>query len=822
MLQQILKKLGFWCSVFTGCIVLAGLFILPIFIYYSKDLPDYNQLQEYDPPTISRIYSSELDLMAELANERRIFRKIEEIPQVVIDAFLAAEDKNYYDHPGIDIFSIMRAAMQNVANIATDSNPVGGSTITQQVVKNFLLTNERSLSRKVKEAILAYRINKVYSKDRILELYLNQIYLGNSGYGVTSAALNYFNKDLDDVTLEEAALLAAMPKAPSQLDPTRHINKAKARRDWVIDRMLEENFIRPAQAKKAKETPIKLTNRFEKSILDNGYFTESVRLEMIDLYGETNAYTQGYHVYTNLNKDLQKYADDALRQGLIEYDRRHGFKGPIANVEFKNDEWKPVVKEFEADPAARSVGWITAIVLSSANDAIIGFKDGSKGKVPLSQLAWARKRVGKEGYVGKKIEAAQDAIKKGDVIYVSCGENKDDCSLQQIPEVNGAIVVMQPRTGKVLAMSGGFSFKESKYNRAIQAMRQPGSTFKPFVYLAALEKGYTSTSILKDEAISVPQGPGMPDWTPKNFEGKFMGEITLRTALEKSRNLATVYLITQIGINSVRDVATRMHVYNSPPKIYSMALGAYESTLMRMTSAFTSFASDGMEVYPKLIDKILDRKGRVIYTTDLTECQACVASEENVLKTNEVPKYRYPANYIIEPKINYQMVSILEGVVQRGTAQRAKSIGKTLAGKTGTTNDSNDSWFIGFSPDLVCGVYIGYDNPQSLGGKESGATVALPVFIKFMTQALKDMPDKQFDVPNGLEFVKVDVSTGKSPGVFSRTQSIVNEPIRSEDAASFRGIPNDPDETSDAADSAKPNPHVVLGDKASPDEEGLY
>lgn len=816
MLNELLKKLGFWCSVFTGGVVLAGLFVLPIFLYYSKDLPDYNQLEAYDPPTISRIYSSELDLMAELANERRIFRKIEEIPQVVIDAFLAAEDKNYYEHPGIDIFSIIRAAMQNIANLATDSNPVGGSTITQQVVKNFLLTNERSLSRKIKEAILAYRINKVYSKERILELYLNQIYLGNGGYGVTSAALNYFNKDLDDVTLEEAALLAAMPKAPSSLDPTRHIDKAKSRRDWVIERMLEENFIRSAQAKKAKETPIKLVNRFEKSILDNGYFTESVRLEMIDLYGEENAYTQGYHVYTNLNKDLQKYADDALRQGLIEYDRRHGYKGPIASVEFKNDEWKRVIKEFDIDPAAKSVGWTSAIVLASGVDAVIGFRDGNKGKIPVTQLAWARQRVGKEGYVGKKIEGAQDALKKGDVIYVSCGDNQDNCSLQQIPEVNGAIVIMQPKTGKVLAMSGGFSFKESKYNRAIQAMRQPGSTFKPFVYLAALEKGYSSTSILKDESITISQGPGMPDWTPKNFEGKFLGDITLRTALEKSRNLATVYLITEIGVNSVREVATRMHVYNNPPKIYSMALGAYESTLMRMTSAFSSFASNGLEVHPKLIDKILDRKGRTIYTSDMIECPHCIAAEDAVLQTNEVPAHSYPANYLIDPKINYQMVSLLEGVVQRGTGQRAKAIGKTLAGKTGTTNDSNDTWFIGFSPDIVCGVYIGYDNPQSLGGKESGATVALPVFIKFMEQAIKTMPDKPFEVPSGLEFVKVDVNTGKSPNVFSSSQNIVTEPMRPEDTGFLRGGDFLKEETSSL-------PHnLILGEKGHPEEEGLY
>ncbi len=768
-------------------VILVGLFILPVFMYFSKDLPDYNQLAEYDPPTISRVYSADGELMVELAKERRIFRKIDEIPQLVVDAFLAAEDQNYYDHPGIDITSIIRAAFQNASNVGSDKNPVGGSTITQQVVKNFLLTNERSFSRKIKEAILAYRINKVYSKDRILELYLNQIYLGNGSYGVTSAALNYFNKDLDDVTLEEAALLAALPKAPSLLDPTRNPEKARMRRDWVLDRMYEENFIKQTQSKKAKATPIKLTPRFEYSILDNGYYTESVRLELINMYGEDRVYQDGITAHTNLDKRLQKFADDALRQGLIEYDRRHGYKGPATNLKFKGDEWKKLIKDFEADPASSTAGWKVAIVLSAAPDQVqIGLKDGSKSYIPLSKLTWARKRLDKQ-YVGKKVESAKDVLKQGDVVYVSADSEGKGYSLEQVPDANGALVAMQPKTGKVVAMVGGFSFRESKYNRAIQAVRQPGSTFKPFVYLAALEKGFSPNSIVKDEPISISQGPGMPAWTPKNFEGSFLGEITLRKALEKSRNLATVHLLTAVGLDKVREVSTRMKIYENPPKIYSMALGAHESTLMQMTSAYASFASGGMRVEPKLIDRVQDRKGRLIFGTDLRNCHGCNAEAENLnLKTYEIPNLKYTTSYVIDPAINYQMVSILEGVVQRGTAVRAKQIGKAVAGKTGTSNDSNDTWFIGFSPDLVCGIYVGYDQPKSLGGKESGATVALPIFVNFMTNALSEMPNKEFEVPAGIEFVKIDHNTGKTPGVFSNEKTIVSEPMRQSDLEVFK------------------------------------
>lgn len=766
LFNAIYRWMSFWIYLGISCIVVSALLIIPLFLYFSKDLPDYQELLKYDPPTISRIYTSEGDLMAELAKERRVFRPFIEIPELVINAFIAAEDQNYYNHPGIDITSIMRAVWQNITNFGKDKNLVGGSTITQQVVKNFLLTNERSISRKIKEAILAYRINKVYSKSRILELYLNQIYLGNGAYGVTSAALAYFNKDLSSITLEEAAMLAALPKAPSSLDPSKNISRVKPRRDWVIDRMFEEGFISKQQAMEAKGKQIKLDSRFNVSVIDNGYYTESTRLALIDMYGHDSVYQDGFSVYTNINIHLQKLADQALRKGLLSYDKRHGYKGPISKIEVA--DWKNKIKQVEVPAAIGS--WQLAVVLGvSAESASIGIRDGSTASILLEDLSWARTRL-KNGYVGKSISAPKDVFNVGDVILVSKDED-GLWHLQQIPEANGAIVVMEVKSGKVLAMSGGYSFKESKYNRAIQALRQPGSSFKPFVYLTALEKGFKPTTIIMDEAISISQGPGMPAWEPKNYEGKFLGAITMRKAFEKSRNLATVYLITKVGARSVGEMATRLGVYDkTPAAYYSMALGANETTLMKLTAAYASIASGGIKVTPKLIDLIEDRKGNVIYKSERGVCKGCDFHSQE-------PAISYALEHLIEPRSNYQMISMLQGAVERGTAVRAKSIGKTVAGKTGTSNEVMDTWFIGFSPDIVVGVFVGHDSPKTLGEKEQGASVALPIFIDFMTNALAKVPDKSFEVPEGLEIMRADYDTGKSKLIDIGKRG-VDEPVK--------------------------------------------
>ena len=776
MFDKIFRAIAFWMSAVVCLIILGGLFVLPVFLYFSNDLPDYHQLVEYDPPTISRLYSSEGDLIAELAIERRIFKSIDEIPTLVKNAFIAAEDQNYYDHAGIDIYSITRAAIQNILNIGTDKHPVGGSTITQQVVKNFLLTNEKSITRKIKEAILAYRINKVYTKDRILELYLNQIYLGNGAYGVTSAAMNYFSKDLKDLTIEESALLAAMPKAPSSLDPTKHKDRTKIRRDWVIDRMLEESFISPEQSVSAKNSEIKLTTKYDNTFLDNGYYTESVRLELINKYGADYVYKEGITAHTYVNKKIQKLADDALRQGLIDYDRKHGYRGSLTNIKIKGEDWLASLNSYAKPPVAGN--WKLAIVLKSTHDAAtFGLENGTTGTIGLTKLAWARKQL--EGqYLGKKVEAVSEVLNPGDVILVSHDE-KEGYALEQIPEVNGAIVVMQPKTGKILALSGGYSFKDSKYNRAIQALRQPGSAFKPFVYLAALEQGYSPTTLVRDEPISISQGPGLPAWTPKNYDKNFLGSITLRAALEKSRNLATVRLLTTVGLDPVIDVATRLNIYKNPPRIYSMALGAYETTLLDLTNAFAMVASNGAKVTPKLISHIFDRKGNLIFNADDRICSTCQSNPEAHFtpSAEEYPVLEYQESQLIDPATNYQLVSMLEGVVQRGTGIRAKQLKRHLAGKTGTSNDSKDAWFIGFSPDIVCGVFVGFDAPKSLGNKEQGSSVALPIFINFMKQALADLDNKDFEVPKGINFIEVDISTGQKAGVFAG-KNMVLEPVK--------------------------------------------
>lgn len=810
LLKSTYKISGFWSRLIIGCIVLAGLFIVPVFLYFSKDLPDYKQLLDYDPPTITRIYSGEGDLMAEIATERRIFKKIDEMPQLIINSFIAAEDKNYYQHPGIDLLSIIRAATHNLMNIGSDHNPVGGSTITQQVVKNFLLNNERSISRKIKEAILAYRINKIYSKDRILELYLNQIYLGHGAYGVTSAALAYFNKDLKDLTVEEAALIAAMPKAPSSLDPTRHHDKAKVRRNWVIERMLEEHYIDKKQAKAALDSPIVLKPRFETAILDNGYYTESVRLEMIEKYGYDSVYQNGFSVYTNLHKTFQKYADEALREGILEYDRRHGYAGPIKNVNLQASDWKAALRSIPQPEAAGH--WKLAIVLSvSDNNVVIGLSDGEQGNIPLSNLTWARKKLD-GGYLGKKIEKASEVLKAGDVILTVFNQETNSYTLEQVPEVNGAIVIMQNKTGRVLAMTGGYSFKESKYNRAIQALRQPGSAFKPIVYLAALNNGWLPTSIVYDEPLSIPQGPGMPNWTPKNYEGKVLGPITLRKALEKSKNLATVYLIKELGVKPVAEEALKLKIYDSlPHKYLSVALGAMETTLMKLTAAFSTFASNGQLIEGHLVDRIQDRKGNLIYTSDKASCANCNMIEnvaEGAISSD--PILTYKAQKAIDPMVNYQLVSMLQGAVERGTAARARQLNRVVAGKTGTSNESNDTWFIGFTPDITVGVFIGHDAPKSLGAREQGSSVALPVFIRFMKKAANDIPNREFFVPEGISFINVDTNTGEEAGITTASKDTAREALKpgdkigrdkaEEEPSSFFSLPFNGDDKDEASD----------------------
>ena len=682
MFRILLESLRFWSSVFLLCTGIGLGACGFVFVYYNKDLPDYTALENYMPSMPTKVYSRNGRLMGEFADQKRMMKTIDEVPQRVIDAFIAAEDKNYYHHPGVDIVSIARAAIQNLINANTNKKSVGGSTITQQVVKNLLLSNERTLSRKVKEAILAYRITSTYSKDKIIEMYLNLIYLGNHSYGIASAAKNYFNKELKELTIAEAAMLAALPKAPSKVNPIRSPERAVARRNWVIERMQEEGYISQDQAYKAMVEKITLQKPKGKEYVAADYFTETVRRILLGNYNYDIVYKEGWTVHTSLEPSLQINADHALRNGLERYDRRHGWRGAIKHIPTVK-QWNVELKKI--DKPKGSHHWHLAIVLGVEDDkAVVGLKDGSKGYIPLSQLKWARKSLSGGLYFGPNIKSVKQVLSEGDVILVeSFGKKANKTfNLRQIPEVNGAIIVMQPKTGRVLAISGGYSAEISSFNRAIQAKRQPGSAFKPFVYLAALESGYSPNDIIMDEPLEIEQGVGLPIWVPKNYGGKFLGAITLRMALEKSRNLATIKLLTVLGFDKVIEVAERLGIYENPPKNYSMALGAFETTLLKMTKAYTSIASNGMKITPSFIDRIHDKDGSLIYSGRAVQCPNCSPEDGyRVLATHVPPEVSYSSEKFIDEVSNYQILSMLEGSVLRGSSRRARQIGKNSSRK---------------------------------------------------------------------------------------------------------------------------------------------
>jgi penicillin-binding protein 1A len=736
-------------ALLTFAMVGVGLLVYLVY-YYSQDLPDYHQLESYTPPMVTRLYTDDGRLVQEYAKERRVYVPIDNIPKPIIQAFLAAEDKNFYSHPGVDFLSVARAIVQNITNIGQGKSLVGGSTITQQVVKNFLLTNERSLSRKVREAILSFRITQVFSKDKILELYLNQIYLGGGAYGVAVASLTYFDKPMSSLTIEEVAMLAAMPKAPSSFDPHTNYDRAKTRRDWVISRMLEEEYITEAQAEQAVRTPIVLKKRDPKEIVRADFFAESVRQMLAEQYGNTQLYEGGMVVYTTLNPELQRYAEIALRRGLLRLDQQRGYRKPVAHLD-SIKEWQKQLDAIEPPVAAGE--WHLAVVLSMTTDqAKIGLEHGDTGVLKRQEMIWAKTQVNK----------VSDVLKVGDVVLVERSSNKNEISyqLRQIPELNGGLVVMDPHTGRVLALVGGYYFGDSQYNRVTQAKRQTGSIFKSFVYLAALEQGIPPTAIVDDAPIEMYQGENLPMWTPKNYKGDFLGPITLRTGLEKSRNVVTIRIAQAVGLKKVIEVTKRFGIAEKPPENFAIVLGAAESTLLSMTNAYAMLANGGRLLQPSLIERIQDRLGKTIYRRDGRYCEACVIPKDTTFTDHLPPLLTEDHDNVTDPRTAYQMVSLLEGAMQRGTGRSAMKLGRVLAGKTGTTNDSKDTWFVGMTPDLVVGAYIGYDTPRTLGKSATGGTVALPIFIDFMEQAAKLVPDRPFPVPPGIAFVGVDRHSG--------------------------------------------------------------
>lgn len=743
---------------------------------YGKDLPDYKYLADYEPPTSTRVHAGDGRLLAEFAVESRVFVPIEAIPRRVTQGFIAAEDQHFYEHFGVDLQALMRAVVTNVVHYIQGRRVIGASTITQQVAKNFLLTNEVSIKRKIREAILALRIERAMDKNRILELYLNEIYLGYRSYGVAAAALNYFDKSLDELTVAEIAYLAALPKAPNNYHPIRRREAAVARRNWVVGRMLEEGFITGEEAATARAAPLDVKTHLAADLVDAGYFLEEVRRELDDRFGERGLYEGGLSVRTTLDPVLQEYARAALRDGLIAYDRRHGYRGPIGRVG-ENEPWHPALTAFEKPKGA--LDWQIAAVLKVDRDsAEIGLPDGSTGTLPLAELRWARKPNNDERRtVGPSISKVGDVLSEGDIILVEPvregapakdGEPpveypEGTFALRQIPEVNGAIVAMDPHTGRVLAMSGGWSFETSQFNRATQAYRQPGSSFKPFVYLTALENGYTPATIILDAPFVIDQGEGLGKWKPSNFSREFYGPSPMRIGIEKSRNLMTVRLAQAIGMDKVSETAERFGIKEAMPAQLAMALGSADVLLIDMVSAYAALVNGGKKITPTLIDRIQNRNGKTVFRHDDRPCEGCDVPYWDNQPVPELPDTR---PQITDPASAYQIVTMLEGVVQRGTGRRIAELGKPLGGKTGTTNDSKDSWFIGFSPDLAVGVFIGFDNPiplgyQPWGGQETGSSVAAPVFKTFMADALADKPAIPFRTPPGIRMVRIDAETGK-------------------------------------------------------------
>ncbi|MBQ7285381.1 MAG: penicillin-binding protein 1A [Alphaproteobacteria bacterium] len=750
------KTLSSLLSTFFFFAVIALIVLITSLWQISQELPDYQQLEKYEPAVTTRLYAGDGRLMMEYAAEKRLFVPEEKIPERVKNAFIAAEDKNFYHHFGIDFLGIIRAVLDNVKNIGSGRRPAGASTITQQVAKNFLLSSELSYKRKIKEAILSTRIEQAFSKQHILELYLNEIYLGNRSYGVAAAALNYFGKSLDELTLEEAAYLAALPKGPNNYNPKTKYDAAIARRNWVIGRMLDDGYISEEEAEAAKEKPLQVLERRGEFVEDAQYFSEEVRRHVNQKFGEDALYEGGLLIRTTLNPRLQKIATKVFADEIRNYDRRHGWRGSLANIDTTTD-YKQALIDVQA-PAGRKNSWTKAVVLKvSQAQAEIETVDGEKGVLSLSDMKWARKNL-KNQSVGGEPKSVAEVVKPGDVILVEKNLQTGQFSLQQVPNVEGGLIALDPHTGKVLAMVGGYSFKKSQFNRVTQAMRQTGSTFKPIVYLAALENGYSPTDLILDAPFVLDQGPGQPLWKPVNYSKRFYGLMTLRQGIEKSRNLMTVRLAQDVGMDKVAEYAKKMGVNPNLPELLSMSLGAGETKLINMARAFGILVNGGKKIDTYLIERIQDRNGHTIYRHDQRECENC-----SVEKWNEqpVPQLIDDREQIIDPLSAYQMVSIMEGVVQYGTGARLKSLGYHLAGKTGTTNKNQDAWFVGFSPDLVVAVYVGFDEPRSLGRFETGAAAALPVFQNFMREALAGQPDIPFRIPAGIKLVRVNHNTGQ-------------------------------------------------------------
>ena len=725
----------------TSFILLSAILIISVLWTYSNDLPDYKFLKSYKPPVSSKVYSGNGDLVADFSQEKRVFVPFNSIPKNVINAFLSAEDKNFFKHPGVDAKGVIRAVINNISNILSSKRLEGASTITQQVAKNFLLTNEVSLNRKIKEAILAFRIERALSKERILELYLNQIYLGSGAYGVAAASLEYFDKSIKDLNYSEAALLAALPKAPSRYNPYRDPDIAKFRRNLVLKNLLDNNYLTSEWYEKLTKEEIILKKNKKIYLEDAQYFIEDVRKSVIETLSYDKVYKQGFNINTPIDLNLQTIATKSLRDGLIAYDKRKGWRGPLTNKIY-NSEWK---KDLEKYKLENSINWKLAIVKKiNKFSAEIETEDNIEGVIEYQSISWTKKEFNK-------------LLKPGDIIYVK-NLKENIFNLQQLPKVNGGIVVMDPFTGRVLALSGGFSFKQSEFNRATQAKRQPGSAFKPFVYALALENNFTPTSLVLDAPLVLDQGDDLKMWKPENYGKKFYGPSTLRVGLEKSRNLMTVRIAQNLGVEKIVDFSKALKIYDNPEELLSISLGSAETTLLKLTSAYSVFVNGGKLVEPILIDRIQDSEGNTIFNNDKRKCINC---DQISYLTNDYPEIKNNYTQIFSPETAFQMTSILEGVVQRGTAKKLKDLNLNIAGKTGTTNKNTDTWFIGFTSNVLVGVYVGSDNPTPLGKYETGSKTALPIFKSFISDSINKNDARPFKAAKGTVMMVVDPLTGQ-------------------------------------------------------------
>ncbi len=806
-----------------------------VFMRYGVNLPDYNQLSEYKPPVTSRFYAGDGSLLTEYATEQRIFVPLKDIPPNLINAFISAEDKNFWTHSGIDLVGIARAAIINVKNklLGGSRRMVGASTITQQVAKNFFLTSEQSLTRKIKEIILALKMERAFSKRHILTLYFNQIFLGFRSYGVAAAALNYFNKSLDELTLSECAFLAALPKAPNNYNPITNKERAIARRNWVLERMFEDGYISEEEALNAKNDDIEVSESFiSKNQKYSLYFSEEVRKFLSGIYGEEQLYSGGLAVRTTVNPEYQRIATKVLRKALLNYDKTHGWRGAeknafdlenkkknvevsisesedtldtdTDNIKDVKTEVKEEIKEEVVDEEEPSLtleqlqedsvwqnllskiymvsgledeGWKKAIVLSVNDESAgIGLLKGKRGKLLIKSFGW-NKYVISDKDEPVAIKSMKQVLKPGDFVFVQLiDENSSTYALKQVPELNGAMVVLDPHTGRIFAMVGGFSYSRSKFNRATQAYRQPGSTIKPFVYLTAIENGYTPSSVILDAPVVLEKADGEL-WRPENYDNAFAGEITLRRALEKSKNNPTIRIAKDIGVKTFLKNALKFGVYKKvdEPNL-SMALGSGDTTLLGLTSAFAKIINGGKNIDTYIIDRVQDRNGKTVYKNDNRECENC--SNIEWIENSLPPEVKDDKEQLSDPVSLYQIVNILQGVVERGSGWKARIQGKTIGGKTGTSNDQKDVWFIGGTPDLVAGVFLGYDQPKSLGNYAAGGSLAAPVFKDFMEQVLKDKKDIAFRVPEGVSLVRVNRETGKPATVNDSNFNVVLEAFK--------------------------------------------